>query len=119
MATITIAYEALVPAKGGEPVAQICATFKPDNAAAALDVFAGTYYDTITGSGLDPATSLDDFMASQIAHPGIIAALRAAARDGFFVYENASNDDVLYWGEIKPALEAYGYTVTIENGSGS
>ena len=124
MATITIAYTAPVAPAVAEPRAQICATFQPTNAACDLTkddgskIFADTYYDTNV-FGPEVATSIEEFMAAQVAHPGIIAALRAAANEGFFVYEDASTDDVLYWGEIKPAVEAFGYTVTIESGSGS
>lgn len=122
MATITIAYIAPVAPQVGR-VAEICATFKRDNAACDVKtpegekVFEGTYYDTNVW-GFDPATSLEEFMASQVAHPGIVAALRAAVANGTYEFE-AFGDEALYWGEIKPAIEDQGFTVTIDGGDSS
>lgn len=118
MATITIAYTAPVAPINAEPVAQICATFQPANAACDLPAFEGTYYDTNV-YGFTPAVSLEEFMAKQVAFPGVVAALRAAINEGSFVIEDASTDDVLYWGEIKPAVEDQGFTVTIDGGDSS
>lgn len=118
MATITIAYTAPVAPINAEPVAQICSVFKPANAAADLPAFEGTYYDTNV-YGFDPAVSLEEFMAAQVAYPGVVAALRAAIKEGSYTIEFPTQDEVLYWGEIKPAVEDQGFTVTIEGGDSS
>lgn len=117
MATITIAYTAPAAPRASS-VAEICATFQPNNAACDLDVFADTYYDT-NRTGWTPATSIEQFMASQVAHPGVIAALRAAMAEGEFVIEFPTEDDILYYGELAPAVADEGFTITIDGGSGS
>lgn len=117
MAKITIAYTAPEAPKAAK-VAEICATFQPTNAAADLEVFDGTYYDTNV-YGFNLATSLEEFMAAQVAHPGVVAALRAAIKDGSYVIEFPTEDDVLYWGELKPALVSEGFEVTIEGSDSS
>lgn len=117
MATITIAYTAPVAPQINR-VADICATFQPTGAACDLPAFEGTYYDTNV-YGFDPATSLEEFMAAQVAHPGVVAALRAAMSAGEFVIEFPTEDDILYYTELKPALVDQGFEITIDGGSGS
>ena len=62
-------------------------------------------------------------MAQQVAHPGLIAALRAAVRnydadEGTGVYEWAATDaDALYIEEISPALADQGFTFAVGSGS--
>lgn len=115
MATITIAYTAPVAPRNGR-IANICATFEPNNAAADLDVFNNTYYDTnVAGTGID-ANALTKYMADQVAFPGIVAALRAAVANGTYTIENPTAKEVLYWGELKPALVDQGFTVTVDDG---
>jgi len=112
MATITITYTAPVDASVA-PAAQICATFVPTNAAADAQAFDGTYYDTNVG-GFGDAMSLEAFFNAQVAHPGLIAALRAAMRAGSYAWE-ATDADVQYVGEIAPALASQGFTFAGES----
>lgn len=107
MATITITYVKPVDAST-IPASQICATFQPTNAAADNSVFDGTYYDTNV-AGYGDALSAEAFFAKQVAHPGLIAALRAAMKAGSYDWE-ATDADVQYVGEIAPALAEQGFT---------
>lgn len=114
MASITITYTALVPA----PVrsSEICATFVPTNAAcdniAAFD--DDSYYNTNV-YGFGEGMKLEQFMAEQIAHPGIVAALRAAvyAEDKTYTIADATAEDVLYFGEMKNALAEQGFEIEV------
>lgn len=113
MATITIKYTAIEA-----PVIRatnICATFVPTGAACDDSDFEGTYYDTNV-YGFGEGTKLEQFMADQVAHPGIVAALRAAvyAEDKTYTIEDATADDVLYFGEAKKALADQGFEITVE-----
>lgn len=117
MAKITIAYTAPAAPQASK-TAEICSTYVPSNAACDLPVFEGTYYDTNT-EGWDPAVALADYSAMMIAHPGIVAALRAAQASGEFVIEFPTEDDILYWTELKPALVDQGFTVTVEGSDSS
>lgn len=112
MSTITITYTA--PTAPAVKAASICAVMDPTNAACDNAVFAGTYYDTnVAGNG--DALALEQFMAKMVAHPGLVAGLRAAMRDGEYEIEDASAEDVLYMNEIKNsgALVDQGFTITI------
>ena len=108
MATITITYTKPVDASVA-PAAQICATYAPTNAAAdwTSGGIPGSYYDTNEdgfGYGMLP----EDFFKAQVAHPGLIAALRAAMRAGSYEWE-CTDADVQYVGEIAPALADQGF----------
>lgn len=109
MATITITYTKPVDSSV-VPKNQICAIYVPSNAACDNAAFDGTYYDTNVpgyGAGMTP----EEFFNSQVAHPGLIAALRAAMRaapDGSYDWE-ATDADVQYVGEIAPALADQGF----------
>lgn len=108
MATITITYTKPVD-ESVVPAAQICATYVPSNAAAdwTSGGIPGSYYDTNVpgyGAGMTP----EEFFNSQVAHPGLIAALRAAMRAGSYDWE-ATDADVQYVGEIAPALKDQGF----------
>ena len=109
--TVVITYSAPVnldPTK----VAEICATFQPTSAAADLDVFDGTYYDTnVPGFGV--GDSLDAWMAQQVAHPGLIAAMRKAVRDGEYQFETEDEELCLYIEECAPALADQGFQFVI------
>ena len=107
MATITITYVKPVDATA-IPASQICATYVPTNAAADNTAFDGTYYDTNV-SGYGDGMSAEAFWNQQVAHPGLIAALRAAMRAGSYDWE-ATDADVQYVGEIAPALAEQGFT---------
>jgi hypothetical protein len=118
MAKITIAYTAPAAPVNAEPIAEICSTFRPTNAACDLDVFNDTYYDTNV-YGITPATSLEVFMGQMVAYPGVIAALRAAMAKGEFVIEFPTEDDILYYGELAPAVADQGFEITIEGSDSS
>lgn len=114
MATITITYTAPVDASVA-PAAQICATYIPTNAAAdwATGGIPDSYYDTNVG-GFGDAMSLEAFFNAQVAHPGLIAALRAAMRAESGTYDwEATDADAQYVGEIAPALESQGFTFAV------
>ena len=106
MATITITYTKPVDA-AVVPVSQICATFQPTNAACDNPAFDGTYYDTNV-AGFGELMDAETFFMQQVAHPGLIAALRAAMRAGSYDWE-ATDADVQYVGEIAPALKDQGF----------
>lgn len=107
MATITITYVKPVDTSVS-PVSQICATYVPANAACDNPAFNDTYYDTNV-SGYGDAMSAEAFWNAQVAHPGLIAALRAAMRAGTYDWE-ATDADVQYVGEVAPALAEQGFT---------
>lgn len=109
--TVTIKFE---PCKRtiAEPVAQICSTYEPNNAAADLEVFKGTYYDTnVNGWGV--ATTLHEFIESQVAYPKLGVYLREAVREKQYQF-SVENDEafVLYLKECAPALKAQGFEFT-------
>lgn len=111
MASITIKYTA--PVAPAIRTANICPTFVPTNAACDDSDFDGTYYDTNV-YGLGEGTTLEQFMAAQIAHPGIVAMLRAAiANEDGYTLADATADDVLYFGEMKNALAEQGFEIEI------
>ena len=118
--TITITYTAIT-APTAKLVPQICDIFVTNNNASRQTAFDGTYYDTNV-EGFGEATTLQAFMAEMVAHPGLIAALRYAIKNGEYEYTDATNDDVLYAEELKPALKDQGFTITVaeaeSNGEG-
>ena len=128
MATINITYVKPTPAVDNYPTQQICATFQPTNAACDNPVFGSydapnNYYDTNV-AGFGDGLSIDEFWAAQVAHPGLIAALRAAMRAydaeqgaGTYEWVGATDADVQYIGEINPALAAQGFTLAVGSGS--
>ena len=119
MATITITYTAPT-AFEAKATQQIFSEWNPALTASDNTVFAGTYYDTNKwDKGEFPyAETLDEFLAKQVAHPGLIAALRAAARAEGGTYEwAATDDDVLYTEELGPALASQGFTFAVGSGS--
>ena len=125
MATITITFTPAVKFESDAAVQQIFGVWSPANTASDNPVFDGTYYQTnVWDNGEFPyETSLEAFMAQQVAHPGLIAALRAAVRaydenTGTGVYEwAATDDDALYVEELAGALADQGFT--FGEGSGS
>ena len=109
--TITITYNAITAPKT-DFVQQICDVYYPANNASKNPVFDGTYYDTNV-EGFGEATTLEAFMAQMVAHPGLIAALRAAVRNGSYTYNEVTDADILYAEELKPALKPQGFTIEI------
>ena len=123
MATINITYVKPTPAVDNYPTQQICATFQPTNAACDNPVFGNytapdNYYDTNV-AGYGDAMSVEAFWNAQVAHPGLIAALRAAMRaeGGVYNWTDAPADEVLYIEEINPALAEQGFTLSVGSGS--
>lgn len=125
MATITITYTPAVQFSKDADTQQIFSVWNPAATASDNAVFEGTYYQTnVWDNGEFPyATSLEAFLASQVAHPGLIAALRTAVRaydeeEGKGVYEWAATDaDVLYIEELEGALKDQGFTFVTGSGS--
>jgi len=112
MATVSITYTALnAPVEPITP--QICDILTRYNNAASMSVFDGTYYDTRVAPGIGEATSLADFVGSAVAHPGIIAILRKAVKDGTFEFETTDTKEIVYWSELAPALANEGFTITV------
>lgn len=108
--TITITYTAIT-APAANAVQQICDVYYPANNASRNPAFDDTYYDTNV-EGFGEATTLEAFMAQMVAHPGLVAALRAAIKDGSYTYEG-TDKDALYIGELKDALASQGFTFAV------
>ena len=119
MATITITYTAPVQFTNDSATQQIFGVWNPASTASDNAQFEGTYYDTnVWDNGEFPyATSLQAFLDSQVAHPGLIAALRAAMRSGSYAWE-ATDADLLYVEELAPALADQGFTFGAGSSSG-
>lgn len=127
MATITITFTPAVNFTSDVATQQIFGVWNPATTASDNAVFAGTYYQTNKwDNGEFPyATSLEAFLAAQVAHPGLIAALRAAVRNfeategaesGTYDWE-ATDADLLYIEELAPALADQGFTFAAGSGS--
>ena len=118
MATITITYTSATQFANDSATQQIFSVWNPAATASDNARFEGTYYDTnVWDNGEFPyATTLQEFLASQVAHPGLVAALRAAARSGSYTWET-TDDNLLYVEELGPALASQGFT--FDTGSGS
>ena len=110
--TITIKFEA-VSAPDTQKVAQICGVYYPDNAAANLPVFDGTYYDTNV-EGIGETLTLEAYLGKMVAHPGLIAALRLAVKEGEAVFETEDTRAYLLMEEAADALKPEGFTITVE-----
>ena len=126
MATITITYTPVATFVGDPATQQIFGVWNPATTASDNPVFADTYYQTNKwDNGEFPyATSLEAFLDSQVAHPGLIAALRTAVRNydadaGKGIYDwEASDADVLYIEEVAPALKDQGFEFATGGDSG-
>ena len=125
MATITITYTPAEKFANDAATQQIFNVWNPATTASDNAVFEGTYYQTnVWDKGEFPyATSLDAFLAAQVAHPGLIAALRAAVRaydadagKGVYAWE-ATDADVLYIEELSGALAGEGFEFATGSGS--
>ncbi len=118
MATITITYTPVAGFVSDKATEQIFGVWNPATTASDNAVFDGTYYDTNKwDKGEFPyATSLEAFLASQVAHPGLIAALRAAMRGGSYDWI-ATDADVLYIEELAPALADQGFEFATSSSS--
>ena len=112
MATITITYTPAEVFTNDVATQQIFGVWNPATTASDNVVFADTYYQTNKwDNGEFPyATTLDEFLTAQVAHPGLIAALRAAVKNGSYVWENAPDDMIVYIdGGLGDALKDQGF----------
>jgi len=107
MYSVLIKYTA--PVAPTDAAVNIPSIYVPNNAAADLDVFDGTYYDTnVAGFGV--ATDIEEFMATSIAHPGLVAALRTAMKEGEYAYNTEDQDKYNYiLNEVGPQLADAGF----------
>jgi len=131
MATITITYTPAVPFVTDPATQQIFGVWNPATTASDNEAFAGTYYQTnVWDNGEFPyATSLEKFLADQVAHPGLVAALRSAVRAYEAAKEEdpdatsgtynwiATDEDVLYVEELSGALANQGFELVAGEGS--
>jgi len=133
MATITITYKPVATVFANDiETQQIFGVWNPATTASDNPQFAGTYYQTnVWDNGeFKLATTLEQFLADQVAHPGLVAALRTAVRNYLKAKEKseeategtydwvATDADALYVEELGPALEEQGFTFGAA-GSGS
>jgi hypothetical protein len=137
MDIITITYKPTVPVKANA-TEQIFAVWNPAATASDNEKFKNTYYQTNRWDKGEfaLAQSLEAFLASLVAHPGLVAALRAAVRayeadkqqetptgEGKYDWE-APDGYALYTQELTPALKDQGFTLapkattSEESGSG-
>ena len=111
MATITITYTA-ISAPAADAAAQICATFVPTNAAADLPAFEGTYYDTNV-AGFGEGMTVEQFIKSSVAHPGLVLALKNAIENGSFEWETDDEKTIMYLEEVADAVADQGFDITV------
>lgn len=117
MDTITITYTPAAVFAKDVPTQQIFGVWNPGTTASDNAKFNGTYYQTnVWDDGKFPyAETLEEFLASQVAHPGLVAALRAAVRafnatagKGEYEWE-APDGEALYIEELSGALAGQGF----------
>ena len=111
MATVKITYTA-VSAPVADLVANICATYVPNNAAADLPVFDGTYYDTNV-AGFGEGMSAEKFFAASVAHPGLILALKNAVKLGEYEFDTDDEKMIIYLDEVKDAVADQGFEIEV------
>lgn len=120
MDTITITYTPAEVFAKDVPTQQIFGVWNPGTTASDNEAFDGTYYQTnVWDDGkFQYAETLEEFLASQVAHPGLVAALRAAVRAENHTYEwEAPDGEALYIEELSGALADQGFS--FEAGSSS
>lgn len=110
---ITITYSA-VTAPSAQIGAQICGTYAPNNAAADLAPFDGTYYDTNV-AGFGEGMTIETFFANSVAHPGLVLALKNAIKDGTYTFTTDDQDEIDYLGEVASAVADQGFEIEIED----
>lgn len=108
--TITITYdESAVKYDTSKRCAPICDIFVPGSCAADMEVFDETYYDTnVKGQGF--GSELDDFLAMQVSHPGLIAAIKKAIKDGSYAMTTEDAQMETMVDELNVALASRGLT---------
>ena len=99
-------------------VTEICDIFTPGNCAANMEVFEGTpYHNNTPGNRGYGENALEDYVAAQVSHPGIVAAVQKAIETGEYTYEtDVPFADVFVEG-IGKALKGFGITVEVDNGA--
>ena len=119
MATITITYTAPTQFASDSATQQIFGVWNPASTASDNAQFEGTYYDTnVWDNGEFPyATTLQQFLDAQVAHPGLIAALRQAVKAGSYEWVT-TDDEALYANELNSALKEQGFELLVGGGSG-
>lgn len=108
---ITVTYNPSVVKEAEHEVASICALFQPDSAACDMEAFDGTYYDTnVKGCGF--GTEFEDFIAMQVSHPGLAAAMKAAVEDESNTFEMVTEDAAMKTmvAELNRAMAAAGFS---------
>lgn len=88
----------------------ICRMFEPQGCMADLDVM-GVYKTNVDGFG-DFAMPLADYVAAQVAHPGLVAALKQAVKNGEYAFEG-DEKAALYAAELKDVLAGEGFEITV------
>ena len=111
MATVKITYTA-ISAPAADAINQICATFVPSNAAADNAVFEGTYYDTNV-AGIGEGMSAEKFFNASVAHPGLIAALKAAVKNGEYEFDTEDEKTIMYLEEVTDAVADQGFVIEV------
>ena len=111
MATVKITYTA-ISAPAADAVNQICATFVPTNAAADNPAFEGTYYDTNV-YGMGEGMSAEKFFKASVAHPGLVAALKAAVENGEYEFETDNGAMIMYLEEVADAVADQGFEIEV------
>lgn len=76
----------------------ICPMYSKGQCAA--DVIGAPYVGTIKGKG-DLVTNFEDYIKAQVAHPGLVAAMKQAAIAGEYVYVTDDAKAKLYAEEIQ------------------
>lgn len=113
MHVITITFAAPVAPVHGA-IAPICRMFQPQGCAADHPNMEGTYYDTNVDGRGDLVTSFDQYIEQQVAHPGLVAALKQAVRTGEYTIKEADEKAALYAAELSPALKDQGFTIVVD-----
>ena len=117
--SIAITFNAdAVKAPDKHPVAPISPVYIPTNAASDMDVFDETYYDTNV-YGMDFGSEFDDFLAMQVSHPGLIAAMKKARKDGSFTMTTLDPMMETMVDELNVALAGSGFTFEWNGESGA
>lgn len=108
---ITIKYVAPVMDEARK-CATICRMFHPAECYADMEVMEARNTN-VPGMG-GPVMPILEYLAAQVAHPGLIAACKQAVKDGEYVIEEADEKVYLYCKEVENALAAEGFTFVFE-----
>lgn len=119
MYTVTIKYTA--PSE--EAAAQLKSTIAPQFVLGQSYVDESTFRKGIPDSAYPAnmferghfvmAESLDGYFSQMVAHPGLVAALKKAMRDGTYKMTEVDEKTSLYMDEVKVALATQGFEITV------